>query len=227
MPISRLLGVAAASFIITMPAMAQAVISEPGYCAQLSPQRQLPEQRPRQSLHRQQLAEHQSGGPTFPPVTGQQAWPESDRGRIATIHPGCACSDGIRVGAAMRAVPDVFVRHCADARDSFVSSSGFHTASTCTSGASPASTGRRTRGGTPPRRTSSAGPAFHSSRLRKARPRPTTTPPMHRRVRLSARPRGSPALPRRAETDLTPYQAPARRPCPCSARPDRIADNRG
>ena len=34
---SRLLGVAAASFMITMPAMAQAVISEPGYCAQFYP----------------------------------------------------------------------------------------------------------------------------------------------------------------------------------------------
>ena len=42
MPISRLLGsgllgVAAASFMITMPAMAQQVISEPGYCAQFYP----------------------------------------------------------------------------------------------------------------------------------------------------------------------------------------------
>ena len=34
---SRLLGVAAASFMITMPAMAQPVISEPGYCAQFYP----------------------------------------------------------------------------------------------------------------------------------------------------------------------------------------------
>ena len=42
MPISRLLGsgllgVAAASFMMTMPAMAQQVISEPGYCAQFYP----------------------------------------------------------------------------------------------------------------------------------------------------------------------------------------------
>jgi hypothetical protein len=35
--ISRLLGVAAVSFVITMPAMAQQVISEPGYCAQFYP----------------------------------------------------------------------------------------------------------------------------------------------------------------------------------------------
>jgi hypothetical protein len=34
---SGLLGVAAASFMITMPAMAQQVISEPGYCAQFYP----------------------------------------------------------------------------------------------------------------------------------------------------------------------------------------------
>ena len=53
--------VAAASFMITMPAMAQAVISEPGYCAQFYPSANCQNKGPRQSLHRQQLAEHQSG----------------------------------------------------------------------------------------------------------------------------------------------------------------------
>jgi hypothetical protein len=37
MPASRLLGAAAISFMITMPAMAQAVMPEPAYCAQFYP----------------------------------------------------------------------------------------------------------------------------------------------------------------------------------------------
>jgi hypothetical protein len=37
MPAYRLLGAAAISFMIAMPAMAQAVISEPAYCAQFYP----------------------------------------------------------------------------------------------------------------------------------------------------------------------------------------------
>jgi hypothetical protein len=37
MPAYRLLGAAAISFMIAMPAMAQAVMSEPAYCAQFYP----------------------------------------------------------------------------------------------------------------------------------------------------------------------------------------------
>lgn len=37
MSTSRLLGATAALFVISAPAMAQAVISEPGYCAQFYP----------------------------------------------------------------------------------------------------------------------------------------------------------------------------------------------
>jgi hypothetical protein len=70
MPISRLLGsgllgVAAASFMIIMPAMAQQVISEPGYCAQFYPSANCQNKGPGNPYTDSNWRSFNQGGPTW------------------------------------------------------------------------------------------------------------------------------------------------------------------
>jgi len=70
MPISRLLGsgllgVAAASFMIIMPAMAQQVISEPGYCAQFYPSANCQNKGPGNPYTDSNWRSINQGGPTW------------------------------------------------------------------------------------------------------------------------------------------------------------------
>jgi hypothetical protein len=70
MPISRLLGsgllgVAAASFMTIMPAMAQQVISEPGYCAQFYPSANCQNKGPGNPYTDSNWRSINQGGPTW------------------------------------------------------------------------------------------------------------------------------------------------------------------